>query len=268
MPLRTGAYQASRRGTTQRGLRVTVDARLGFEAPFVMFVVTLEANATGSHSVELELTPLIRQATSLPWVNAYPNRTTEFSYSTSRGNGFLHTHDNHSAAQSAFGLVEPPTSGWSVSPSGGKFSLDVFVVAGLPSTLQFLLVAGNGSWPALGERRGVAATFLALSQAEAFADAWRDSARRWERRWQDAFAPGNGHFSGHLPLLESPSVELRRIYYNALLTVVSLERTNLPLVAPRVYLTAAGNALPYNCETCCKRKDTTESRVWFSSLSQ
>ena len=100
-------------------MRVTVDARLGFEQPYVMFVVTLDANATGSHSVELELTPLIRQATSLPWVNAYPNRTTEFSYSTSRGNGFLHTHDNHSAAQSAFGLVEPPTSGWSVSPRGG-----------------------------------------------------------------------------------------------------------------------------------------------------
>ena len=40
------------------------------------------------------------------------------------------------------------------------------------------------------------------------------------------------------------------IYYNSLLTVISLERTNLPLVAPRVYLTAAGNALPYNCATC------------------
>ena len=54
----------------------------------------------------------------------------------------------------------------------------------------------------------------------------------------------------------------------AALVVAATALGNLPLVAPRVYLTAAGNALPYNCETCCKRKDTTESRVWFSSLSQ
>ena len=79
---------------------------------------------------------------------------------------------------------------------------------------------------------------------------WEDTAMLWEQRWQQAFTPNNNHFSGHLPTLRSSSAALRRIYYNSLLTVVSLERTNLPLVAERVYLTAAGNALPYNCATC------------------
>jgi hypothetical protein len=53
-----------------------------------------------------------------------------------------------------------------------------------------------------------------------------------------------------MPSLVSENEDLSRIYYNSILTVISLERVNLPLVAPRVYLTSSGNALPYNCSSC------------------
>ena len=43
---------------------------------------------------------------------------------------------------------------------------------------------------------------------------------------------------------------MERIYYTSAMTVISLERTNLPKVFPRVYITAAGNALRYDCKTC------------------
>ena len=87
-------------------------------------------------------------------------------------------------------------------------------------------------------------------QAE-FDAQWDAAASKWEERWLTAFTPGNTHFSGHLPTVVSEQTpDLERIYYNALLTLISLERTNLQLMAPRVYLTSSGNALNYNCSTC------------------
>ena len=94
------------------------------------------------------------------------------------------------------------------------------------------------------------AAFKQLAEPSDWAASWTQAASLWEHRWQQAFTENNEHFSGHLPTIRSPSAALTRIYYNSLLTAVSLERTNLPLVAERVYLTAAGNALPYNCATC------------------
>lgn len=66
--------------------------------------------------------------------------------------------------------------------------------------------------------------------------------KHFHSRWAAAFTPSNGHFSGHLPTVTSSKTPaLERIYYNSLLTLISLERTNLELMAPRVFLTSSGN---------------------------
>lgn len=51
----------------------------------------------------------------------------------------------------------------------------------------------------------------------------------WERRWADAFTPGNGHFSGNLPILKTNDAALRRNYYMGALTMLNLERTQFPI---------------------------------------
>ncbi len=59
----------------------------------------------------------------------------------------------------------------------------------------------------------------------------------WENRWADAFTPGNVHFSGHLPVLETPDAALKRNYYMGAQTLLALERTQFP-VSPRSFITS------------------------------
>ena len=51
----------------------------------------------------------------------------------------------------------------------------------------------------------------------------------WEKRWADAFTPGNGHFSGNLPILKTDAAALRRNYYMGALTMLGMERTQFPI---------------------------------------
>lgn len=69
---------------------------------------------------------------------------------------------------------------------------------------------------------------------------WELGCSLWEERWQQAFIPGNGHFSGNLPLLSTEDAGLNRVYYFGALMLVALERTNLGLW-PRVYTISQGN---------------------------
>ncbi len=58
----------------------------------------------------------------------------------------------------------------------------------------------------------------------------------WRQRWADAFTPGNSHFSGNLPTLETDDAALRRNYYMGALTMLVLERTRYPI--PRGFITS------------------------------
>lgn len=76
------------------------------------------------------------------------------------------------------------------------------------------------------------------------ASGWRDtfgasfdaSSTAFEARWQEMFTPGNGSFSGHLPVLETQDAALRSVYYRGALSAFALMRTSLPL-APVVFPT-------------------------------
>jgi len=60
--------------------------------------------------------------------------------------------------------------------------------------------------------------------------------RVWKQRWADAFTPGNAHFSGNLPVLNSDDPSLRRNYYMGALTMLDLERTQFPI--QRAFITS------------------------------
>ena len=67
----------------------------------------------------------------------------------------------------------------------------------------------------------------------------------WKQRWTDAFTPGNSHFSGNLPTLETDDAALRRNYYMGALTMLVLERTRYPI--PRGFITSGerGEGIQY-----------------------
>ena len=63
----------------------------------------------------------------------------------------------------------------------------------------------------------------------------------WEKRWADAFTPGNRHFSGSLPTLVTDNAALKRNYYMGIVTLLELERTQIP-VSPRSFITSGERA--------------------------
>jgi len=58
----------------------------------------------------------------------------------------------------------------------------------------------------------------------------------WKQRWADAFTPGNSHFSGNFPVLDTDNASLSRNYYMGALTMLDLERTQFPI--PRAFITS------------------------------
>jgi hypothetical protein len=66
------------------------------------------------------------------------------------------------------------------------------------------------------------------------------------------------HYSGSLPVMATNAPELDRVYYMAVASLLSCERTNLPIVAPRVYLTGAGNAFAEDAQHVWSIGGTTQ----------
>lgn len=93
-------------------------------------------------------------------------------------------------------------------------------------------VAGDGKVSEIScVRRHVA------SWSSHFAAQFRNFKQVWQQRWSDAFTPGNDYFSGSLPVLVSPSAEMKRNYYMGILTMLELLRTQFPLF-PRSFITS------------------------------
>ena len=102
-----------------------------------------------------------------------------------------------------------------------------------------------------------------------FSESWAMAADAWGQRWADAFTPPLGkvlpHYSGSLPVMATNAPELDRVYYMAVASLLSCERTNLPIVAPRVYLTGAGNAFAEDAQHVWSIGGTTQF-AWDASF--
>ncbi len=72
-----------------------------------------------------------------------------------------------------------------------------------------------------------------------FKDQQEAARNAWEMRFRDAFTPGNGRYSGHLPTLTTDDPALHRVYYGSVLSWLSMERAVLSEKYPRVFVTAS-----------------------------
>lgn len=142
--------------------------------------------------------------------------------------------------------------------------------AGLPDTICLTNDAGNGHaihsvspCPSRWDRERVPTWELTLAPAESFtvtlfacfhadrrtaleiAGEWSGKAAaifsatrvRWEELWAAAFTPENSHFSGHLPIVESPNRAMLKLYYNGVLTILTCRRIYAESVLRPCYLT-------------------------------
>jgi len=142
------------------------------------------------------------------------------------------------------------------------------IQAGESLELELVLVVGSDPATVLELAAG-------LSDSTGFMQAWDEFANGWEARWLDAFTPkstGNvkgGHFSGSLPVLQldesNLGTSISKLYYMGCFAMLQSERTNLPLVSERVYVTGTGNQL------CGLAVGGTEQWAWdqtfYGSLS-
>lgn len=207
--------------------------------------------------VHVQLQPLIRQLADIPWVYKFPTSPGDFTSSIAAPPTQRHTlaaplvvtTDHHSAAVTAVAVA---------SVIGGAGTPTVTVTAsGTPGVAASLTVAFQGSKAMAADDRLQVQLVLAVGNhsstiqqraaawASNFTAVWAQARSGWQRRWADAFTPGNAQYSGHLPTLQAPSDPgLTAPYYAAVGTLLSMQRTNLPLLGARnVYLTAAGNSV-------------------------
>jgi hypothetical protein len=67
-------------------------------------------------------------------------------------------------------------------------------------------------------------------------EAFTTSRIKWENLWNAAFTPGNDIFSGSLPVLDTDSDTLKKLYYNGVLTLLTLRRNYAHAVINPAYI--------------------------------
>jgi hypothetical protein len=198
--LRWFAYKALRRNLDCAGLAVETDTRMVNEQRGVLCRVTVTNPAAAAKPVELTLlVPGQLDGTGPGVVNTKQNPRTTTALQPATKPDSVTVEGDHVVWH------------WKVSiPPGGK------------TTIGY--VAGDGTNDQADATKqavdGWAKTFD--QQMDAFQAVW-------EKRWADAFTPGNDHFSGNLPVLTTDNAALKRNYYMGALTMLDLERTQIPI---------------------------------------
>jgi len=88
----------------------------------------------------------------------------------------------------------------------------------------------------IGNEKGSEIDVRVADWAKRFDVIFNECKEKWENRWADSFTPENQHFSGHLPILKTDDLALRRNYYMSVYTLLALERTQFAL-NPRSFVT-------------------------------
>ena len=140
----------------------------------------------------------------------------------------LLVRDRSTAARTAFAFAQAPDEIAAVG-NQGHAKWKVTLQPGEAKTLDYVMAIGD-------QEKSVIAS--AQKWAQEFGVVFQQAKDLWQKRFNDAFTPGNEHFSGNLPVLDTPDEKLRRVYYMGALTLMVLHRTNLP-IHDRVYLSGA-----------------------------
>ncbi|ADD41951.1 hypothetical protein [Stackebrandtia nassauensis] len=129
---------------------------------------------------------------------------------------------------------------------GGEVTVEVDIAPGATARFGYIHAVGDSEAAAVAAFDSVAADVPGtVAAAEAF----------WNGQLDAAFKPGNGEFSGHLPILETTSEPLRRLYWWGVLGVIWFRRD------------FAGNVLGRSYDTLMPNYWGTTTFIWDFSLS-
>ncbi|WP_316838198.1 hypothetical protein [Pedobacter nutrimenti] len=115
---------------------------------------------------------------------------------------------------------------WNITLSPGESCHLGFAAGDEPTTIGKTdgFIQGD-----IGNQKGNKVDARVADWANDFDKAFAEIKETRENRWADAFTPGNRHFSGHLPVLKTEDLALKRNYYMGAFTILSLERTQFAL---------------------------------------
>ncbi|WP_026923526.1 hypothetical protein [Glycomyces arizonensis] len=129
---------------------------------------------------------------------------------------------------------------------GGEVTVRLDVAPGETARFGYVHAVGASQDEAAAVFEAVAADVpAAVAAAESF----------WNAQLDAAFRPGNGEFSGHLPVLQTTSEPLRRLYWWGVLGVIWFRRD------------FAGNVLGRSYDTLMPNYWATTTFIWDYSLS-
>jgi hypothetical protein len=245
-------WQWTPTGVLRWGGPASSETRMLFEGNGVLQRVRVAAGAADLAGASLRLTGAVQKVVGMSWVTQPQGSTAGYASQLTTvgaaGAAALLTCRadtntvcavwvvaSSSCALNASLLLQTAQLAFAPVPAGGTLELELALVFA---------------------EEPAAALALAASLADGgagFAAAWDGFADGWERRWLDAFTPkppsggAGGHFSGSLPVLQldesAAGTAIARLFYMGALAMLQAERTNLPIVAPRVYVTGTGNEL-------------------------
>ncbi|WP_331733976.1 LamG domain-containing protein (plasmid) [Streptomyces atratus] len=224
---RWSAYEITRKATTASGVAVQTKTRLAFERNELLLRIAVSNPTAAPIAVSVNANPRIAKA-ALPakweWDPPRPGGNRTFTAKVSGSN--LLISDSASSAVTAFAFTPAPML--TTASAGGRAQWSV--AAGQSATIDIVMEVGQTSTGApladINDGNGVVDACNATLGT--FGAAFSTTRKKWEKRWQDAFTPGNGHYSGSLPVLTNTNdTAVARLYYMSILSVLACERTNL-----------------------------------------
>lgn len=147
------------------------------------------------------------------------------------------------------GVAEAPDeyeAGIGGTGRGGDVTLELELGAGQTGRFGYVHAIGTTREAALAAFEAVAADVPSAVAA---------SERFWNAQLESAFTPGNSEFSGHLPVLETTSDALRKLYWWGVLGVIWFRRD------------FDGNVLGRSYDTLMPNYWATTTFIWDYSLS-
>ena len=222
------AYQILRRART-RDLAVESTVRMVFEDRGVLFRLKLRNLQSSAQQVEVsaDLNGFIGRYDS-GWAFRFPRPQDPNDFAAAlaaNGTQMLIRHAK-SPARVAFAFRHQPDQ---LEPvwTHGRAAWRITVNPGQERTIDFVMAVGSGDDEPVSQ---------AGKWASEFDPTFAAAKTQWEKRYADVFVPGNGFYSGNLPVLTTPDAAMRRVYYMGIVSRLQMLRTNLP-VQPRIMVT-------------------------------
>jgi hypothetical protein len=203
-----------------------------FEKRGVLFRVTLKNLVAQEQEVDVaaDLIGMVgKYETGWDWGYPVPRDPKEFSAQRSIEEASLIIRHLKTSARVAFAFAQNPDQLEQLGDHGHA-RWKVALRPNESRSIGFVMV--------VGEREEEEVLTLAKHWASAFETTFMAAKDRWQRRFNEGFTPGNGFFSGSLPVLITRDQSLRRVYYMSVLSMLIMLRTNFTL-QPRVYITCA-----------------------------